>query len=104
MKRWEASGLDAATFAAREGLVAKSLLWWRWKLRSTPAAAALEPRFVPVRVVDAAARAPGPPSTDTAVEVALPNKIVVRVTAGFEPAVLAHVLAIASRTPGDGTC
>ena len=104
VKRWEASGLDAAAFAAREGLIAKSLLWWRWKLRSTPTAAEPEPRFVPVRVVGSAARAPCPPSTDTAIEIALPNGRVVRVTAGFEPAVLAHVLAIASSAPGDGTC
>ncbi len=27
VKRWEASGLDAAAFAAREGLIAKSLVW-----------------------------------------------------------------------------
>lgn len=104
VKRWEASGLDAAAFAAREGLVAKSLVWWRWKLRSTPAAAVAEPRFVPVRVVDAAACAPCPPSTDVAIEIALPNGRVVRVTTGFDPSVLAQVLAIASSASGDEAC
>ncbi|MFT3764782.1 MAG: IS66 family insertion sequence element accessory protein TnpB [Minicystis sp.] len=104
VKGWEASGLDAAAFAAREGLVAKSLLWWRWKLRSTPAAAASEPRFVPVRVVDTTVRAPCPSSTDAAIEIALPNGRVVRVTAGFDPSVLTQVLAIASSAPGDEAC
>lgn len=104
VKRWEASGLDAAAFAAREGVVAKSLVWWRWKLRSMPPAAAPEPRFVPVRVVDPTARAPCPPSTDAAIEIALPNKLVVRVAPGFDPAVLAQVLAIASSAPGAEAC
>ncbi len=94
VKRWEASGLDAAAFAAREGLAAKSLVWWRWKLRSMPAAAAPEPRFVPVRVVDSAA---GRSATNAAIEIALPNGRVVRVSPGFDPAALEQVLAIAAR-------
>ncbi len=93
VKQWEASGLDAATFAAREGLVAKSLVWWRWKLRSTLAASAPEPRFVPVQVVEATAR---PRPTETTVAIALPNGRVVRVAPGFDPDTLAQVLAIAA--------
>lgn len=94
VKRWKSSGLSAAAFAEREGLVLKSLQWWRWKLGSTPAAAAPEPRFVPVRVVDSAAR---PGATDAAIEIALPNGRVVRVSPGFDPAALEQVLAIAAR-------
>lgn len=33
---WEASGVDAETFAGRRGLSARGLKWWRWKLRATP--------------------------------------------------------------------
>jgi transposase len=96
VKRWEASGLGAAAFAAREGLAAKSLVWWRWRLRSTPAASTPEPapRFVPVRLVDAPARRS---SADGAIEIALPNGRVVRVAPGFDPAALEQVLAIAAR-------
>lgn len=97
VERWEASGLDAASFAAREGLTAKRLVWWRWKLRSTRAASLPEPRFVPVRIVDSSAR---PTLTEAAIEIALPNVRVVRVTPGFDPGALEQVLAIAER--GDG--
>jgi transposase len=94
VKRWETSGLDAAAFAAREGIIAKRLVWWRWKLRSTPAASTPEPRFVPVHVVDSTAR---PISTDVAIEIGLPNGRVVRVAPGFDPTALEQVLAIAAR-------
>lgn len=95
VKRWEASGLDAEVFAAREGLVAKQLVWWRWKLRSTLAPSSPEPRFLPVRVVDSAARAV---PTDATIEIALPNGRIVRVSSGFDPAALEQVLAIAARS------
>jgi transposase len=92
--RWEASGLSAAAFAARERIDAKRLVWWRWKLRSTPpasSAAAID--FLPVRVLDAQ---PARPSPAGPIEIALPNGRVVRVPAGFDAADLERVLAIAS--------
>lgn len=33
--RWERSGLTATAFAAREGLNAGTLSYWKWKLRRT---------------------------------------------------------------------
>lgn len=92
--RWEASGLSAAAFAERAGISAKSLVWWRWKLRSlpqAPAPAALN--FLPVRVVDTRAR---PAGAGRPIEVALPNGRVVRVPPEFDAAELERVLAIAS--------
>jgi transposase len=94
VKQWEASGLDAAAYAAREGIIAKRLVWWRWKLRSTPATSAPESRFLPVRIVDSAAR---PEPAAASIEIALPNGRVVRVAPGFDPAALEQVLAIADR-------
>src|SRR5512146_1954295 len=91
---WEASGLGAAEFAAQQGVIAKRLVWWRWKLRSTQQAARPEPQFLPVRVVDSVARSA---AAETAIEIALPNGRVVRVVAGFDPAALEQVLAIAAR-------
>lgn len=63
VRRWKKSGLTAKDFAAREGVNAKTLSYWRWKLGAQPS---LEPRrsqppkttrarFVEV-VPDAAAR------------------------------------------------
>lgn len=34
MREWKASGLTTAEFAAREGLKARTLTWWAWKLKS----------------------------------------------------------------------
>lgn len=97
--RWEASGLSGAAFAARERIDAKRLVWWRWKLRSTPptpSPAAID--FLPVRVLHAQ---PARPSPAGPIEIALPNGRVVRVPAGFDATELERVLAIAS---GQGAC
>ena len=52
-----------------------------------------ELRFLPVRVVEGAAR---PGSSGVVLEIALPNGRVVRVPPGFDGAMLADVLSIAS--------
>jgi transposase len=94
--RWQKSRLSAEDFAAREGIKPKQLVWWRWKLRSSsppPPRPPPEMRFLPVRVVEAVAPAPG---SGVALEVALPNGRVVRVPPGFDPAMLGRVLSIAS--------
>jgi transposase len=87
--RWQKSGLSAEDFAARERIKSRRLVWWRWKLRSLPP----EQRFLPVRVVDVAAR---PDGAAVPLEIALPNGRVVRVPPGFDPATLERVLSIAS--------
>jgi transposase len=109
VKRWKRSGLSAAEFARREGLKAKQLHWWNWKLgASDTVPQPEEPRFLPVRVVSSPTPAPTPstsaalvmtsPSSPaaTAIEIALPNGRLVRVPPGFDPATLECVLAIAA--------
>ncbi len=107
VKRWKRSGLSAAEFARREGLKAKQLHWWTWKLGASDGAPPPEePRFLPVRVVSAPAPAPSAlaefvktspsGSAATAIEIALPNGRLVRVPPGFDPATLERVLAIAA--------
>ncbi len=96
--RWEASGLSAAAFAARERLAARSLVWWRWKLRASPSPAASPLDFLPVRVVSTAAARP---STAEPIEIVLPNGRIVRVPVGFDEAELERVLAVAS---GSAAC
>lgn len=88
--RWQRSGLSAKDFAASERIESRRLLWWRWKLRSSSPPAQ---RFLPVRVVDSAAR---PAGSGAPLEIALPNGRVVRVPPGFDPAMLERVLAIAA--------
>jgi transposase len=92
--RWEASSLSAAAFAARERLSAKSLVWWRWKLRASPSRPTASPLdFLPVRVVRTAT---GRPSTAGPIEIVLPNGRIVRVPVGFDETELERVLAVAS--------
>ena len=94
VERWEASGLSAATFAKRERLVVKRLVWWRWKLRASSSAPTASPLdFLPVRVVSTATTRP---STAGPIEIVLPNGRVVRVPLGFDEADLERVLAVAS--------
>ena len=99
VERWYRSGLSADAFAAREGLKAKQLYWWRWKLRSSasevsrPLSAPRRVEFLPVRVVDSTT---APAGASSPIEIALANGRVVRVAAGFDAATLGRVLAIAS--------
>jgi len=99
VEQWEASGLSAAAFAKRERLVAKRLVWWRWKLRASPSARAASPLdFLPVRVVSTATARP---STAGSIEIVLPNGRIVRVPAGFDEGDLERVLVVAS---GSASC
>jgi transposase len=97
VRKWERSGLTIEEFARREGIKAKQLGWWRWKLSSIKAAAqppGLEPRFLPVRVV-----APSLHPAAVPIEIALSNGHLVRVPPGFDPAMLGSILSIAAEVP-----
>jgi transposase len=116
VERWNKSGKSADEFAAREGLRAKQLLWWRWKLRAesaTPKDAAplsflpvevVKPKPVESKPVESKPMDPKPvdPKAGLALfsplmEIVLPNGRVVRVGPGFDLAALAHVLTIAEQ-------
>lgn len=101
VKKWERSGLAVAEFARREGVNAKLLGWWRWKLESTQIAApasAPEPRFLPVHVM-----ASPSPAAAAPIEIVLRNGCVVRVSPGFDAATLERVLAVTG-TEGEEAC
>ena len=50
---WQASGVDAETFARRRGVSARGLKWWRWKLHATPTSTVpSDLRLVPVELSD----------------------------------------------------
>ena len=94
VEQWERSGLGAAAFAARQGLDRKQLSWWRWKLRSAlPSSLPAPLEFLPVHIVE---RTKPADVAASAIEIALPNGRVVRVSAGFDPSMLGRVLSIAS--------
>jgi hypothetical protein len=93
--RWTKSGLSCEAFAAREGVKAKTLAWWRWSLRSTEReensfALAKHAAFVEVTPVVVERE-------EERIEVALANGRVVRVPAVFVDDALARVLAVAER-------
>lgn len=102
VERWNASGLEAADFAKREGLKARQLYWWKWKLGTTEEARPerAEPRFVPVRVVEPPAPpapAPAVPPAPAWVEIALPNGGLVRILPGVDASTIACVMAAVAR-------
>ena len=98
LKQWEKSGQSAAEFGAREGIDAKRLKWWRWKLRSQPREPRLPApvRFLPVHVVESPVPRGAPPAF---IEVVLANGRVVRIAPGFDADTLGRVLAIAEAGP-----
>jgi hypothetical protein len=102
VKRWAESGLGREEFAEGEGLNAKRLTWWRWKLRTEaePAPKREPVRFLPVRVVGEARVTTA--VAESPVEVVLGNGRTVRVVSGFDAVTLARVLRVA--TEGEDSC
>jgi len=94
VERWTRSGKTAGEFAAQEGIQAKQLVWWRWKLRVEPDAPKAEgaPSFLPVRIVEPKAKTV---MCSTLMDILLPNGRVVRVAPGFNFEALARVLMVA---------
>ncbi len=78
VRELERSGLPAAEFAARRGVNARTLVWWRWRTRSEPVGTvASAPSFVPI-VVSTAAVEGELAVVSGAVEVGLPNGVTLR--------------------------
>jgi hypothetical protein len=85
---WRSSGPTAAQFAAQNGFSTSALTGWSSKLRHRPAPRPRAPAFVAVVRKDAA------PVRELVVEVAVAR---VRVTPGFDPALLTAVLCALGR-------
>src|SRR5439155_20706666 len=52
IEEWKRSGLDLERFAARRGIRAKSLGWWRWRLKSEAATTAPDQDAATLRLVE----------------------------------------------------
>jgi hypothetical protein len=94
IEQWQRSGLDAASFAAREGVKPEQLRWWRWHLGLGPGARRrpTQPHFVEVVL-------PGEVEPQTAVQEGaaielLIGKRRVVVRPGFDAQSLRQVLAV----------
>lgn len=93
--QWQRSGMDAASFAAREGVKPERLGWWRWHLGLGPGArrrAAPVPQFVEV-VLPEAAEQQAVVQEGAAIEVLLGQRRVL-VRPGFDEQSLRRVLAV----------
>jgi hypothetical protein len=92
--RWQRSGLTAPAFAAREGIRAGTLTYWKWKLRQPDrternAVAVAQPPVSFVEVVG-----PAVSGSDASVEIALPAGYRVRVPPGAAGETLRTVLDV----------
>jgi hypothetical protein len=86
--------MDAASFAAREGLKAEQLRWWRWQLGLGPRAkrAPAQPQFVEV-VLPAVAERQAAVQEGSELELIIGTRRVV-VRPGFDEQSLRRVLSV----------
>jgi transposase len=100
VERWQRSGLSAAQFAEREGVNARTLTFWKWRLKRDGADASRPARCSGKRVpfvelvrtppaVSAASETRAAPF-----EVALPIGYRVRIAPGFERGALVELLDV----------
>jgi len=98
------SGQPLARYADERGLSARTLMWWRWKLKAGPhadknsarrppsqaqrASSSRPMSFLPVYVLAGSALAP----TDGALCVVLPGGRRIEIRAGFDGATLEHLI------------
>lgn len=94
VRRWQRSGLDAASFAAREGVKAQQLRWWRWQLGLGPRTrrAAEKPQFVEV-VLEGRSESPVSARGEAELELVIGQRRVL-VRPGFDVESLRRVLAV----------
>ena len=88
------SGRSVAEFSARRSIRARTLQWWRWKLRrAQPIARNAKPRIrlIPVDVVESAA--PADVASPAPIAIAL-GDITLRIAVGTEPAYVASLIAV----------
>ncbi len=101
---WRESELTQEAFCRERGVAVASFRWWKWKLGlpgRPPAGVCARreglepslPAFVPVRIVEPAARPAGAPGAG-AFELELPGGWRLRVPAHFEAESLARLLAV----------
>lgn len=94
LARWQSSGEDAETFAAREGVTAKSLRWWASTTRRRDARAASSSpaqSFLPV-TIGAGRYSATTTATMATIEVELISGHLLRIARGFDVETLQRVV------------
>lgn len=101
VERWQHSGLTADRFAEREGVNARTLAFWKWRLKrdgaARPATGAAHRRAKRVAFVELVAPKPvaaAGEARSTSIEVLLPIGYRLRVAGGFERGVLTELLDV----------
>lgn len=100
VERWRRSGLTADRFAEQEGVNARTLAFWKWRLKRDGAAQVVtnfgsmaEKRVAFVEVIAPRAASSGE-TRSTAIEVVLPTGYRVRVAGSFERSTLVELLDV----------
>jgi hypothetical protein len=91
VERLERSGLSIRTFAAREGLKAGTLSFWKWKLAHGDGRARAE-RVAALQFVELTARATA--TARPGFEVVLSSGRMVRVAGGFDASELVRLVGV----------
>jgi transposase len=103
VERWRRSGLSARQFAAREGVRASTLTWWRWRLgQEAPSAessrrgAGIARAFAPTHFVELIATSQAGAERDGSgsFEVKLSSGYRVRIDDGFSGEALTRLLDV----------
>ncbi|HXX67717.1 MAG TPA: IS66 family insertion sequence element accessory protein TnpB [Polyangiaceae bacterium] len=89
VERWDASGLSAVDFGAREGLKADRLLFWKRRLRASSAMAVAGVSFAKVTVQPVVPEVALEP-----LEVVLRTGHLIRVRARFDEGVLLRLVTV----------
>jgi len=101
VERWRRSGLTADRFAEEEGVNARTLAFWKWRLKregaapvATRSARRTEERVAFVELVAPRGALSSGETRSTPIEVVLPIGYRVRVAGGFERGTLVELLDI----------
>jgi hypothetical protein len=94
LSEWRVSGLTAAEFCDRRGVVLSSFRWWRWRLSRERGESSrpLPPDLIPVRVIGALAADGAAETFEATLELIHPSGVRLRVPAGFDERTVAGVL------------
>ena len=94
IRKWQRSGMDAASFASREGLKPERLRWWRWHLGFGPRGKrrSARPQFVEVVLAGVAEEKSAEPEGNELEVLIGKRRVVVR--PGFDAQSLRRVLAV----------
>ena len=97
LEEFDRSGLSRAEYAAPRGLTPSTLSWWRCEIarreraRARASSPSRAPTLLPVSILAPVPVAPTKARL-TPIEVVVRDQVVIRVTAGFDPATLREVV------------